>query len=476
MSWRIGKLQLTYAPRLAKVIVKRDLKKLGIVKGKPLFHDMGKSGEEFAIEGWVLSDRDYQLLKQMADNGEYQPVYVSNCPERYEGHYYMQQEDLGQKGGIVSTFDYKFKFWKVGTRQNLMEGVFAAQDALSLDSKLTDADIDFRVISLPTGAKHLLIDNTPMSGIDFTRSGADGSTPCMKRTTGSESIVLYNQDLSDMYKGECKVFDTRNEGSESNWYEVLDDEHVFTGKVVVQNNILRVRQPTGNEFLDHYWWQSSSWNDSDLHFDDDTEGNPPVNFSFNRLSREEVDLIVRWESGLWRRYKIRRGQPFFEYSDIFTRGHRGDTFKLTMEWDADHHQYVAWIWDSGGPTVREENSFTGSDTNLLLADGESYAMTDIWFAMYKKSSPWTGQFVAMNRQPIDGKVDGSANDITKIVLTWDAEPKLFIGAYRDDFTGSPPGTLTDMSSHDVSIKFRAIEAMHEHTFTRRLNNRAWTVL
>jgi hypothetical protein len=78
-------------------------------------------------------------------------------------------------------------------------------------------------------------------------SGGDGST--ISYTTEDGTIVLTKMTTSNTYKydypstlvdaGEVKIFDTRGEALEADWFQVFNRDHEFTGDIVISNGLYR---------------------------------------------------------------------------------------------------------------------------------------------------------------------------------------------------------------------------------------------
>jgi hypothetical protein len=88
-------------------------------------------------------------------------------------------------------------------------------------------------VPLPIGATY-----SGGDGSTITRAGKDGTTTLVKATTNND--IKWDLDTDEVDVGECKVWDDMNEVLESDWVRVFNPDHVFTGKIVVENGLFRL--------------------------------------------------------------------------------------------------------------------------------------------------------------------------------------------------------------------------------------------
>ena len=62
-------------------------------------------------------------------------------------------------------------------------------------------------------------------------------------------------------KGDCEVWDTMGSATESEWQQVFDEDHVFTGDCYIQNGLIRLQVDEGVQYgLKLYGYYSGTWN------------------------------------------------------------------------------------------------------------------------------------------------------------------------------------------------------------------------
>lgn len=85
----------------------------------------------------------------------------------------------------------------------------------------------------------------------------DGTQTLCKVTTNNK--VLYDYPSTLVNAGEVKVFDTRGEALEADWFHVYNLDHEFIGDIVISNNFYRVTIDTSSDTVELEFYLSGTW-------------------------------------------------------------------------------------------------------------------------------------------------------------------------------------------------------------------------
>ena len=114
---------------------------------------------------------------------------------------------------------------------------------------LLDDDYDF---NFEMGYPAFMYMMTNTTNYTVSSEGVSVSYPDM--------AISYEQDASDIGKGDVKCYDTNGEVSESDWSRVYSEGHDFVGDCVIQNGLIRLHVDIGaSKGLEFYYWTGSTW-------------------------------------------------------------------------------------------------------------------------------------------------------------------------------------------------------------------------
>ena len=148
-------------------------------------------------------------------------------------------------------------------------------------------------IAVPIGATY-----SGGDGSSITRAGEDGTITLVLATTAND--IYFDLTEEDIDNGEVKIWDEMNEASESDWVKVFLKEHVFTGDIVIQNSIYRIKFDAVTEYMTIYRWNSTVW----TKIDDFTCGT----FTGGYITKSTPDEVVcELSNGV--EITVRRGHP-----------------------------------------------------------------------------------------------------------------------------------------------------------------------
>jgi len=157
------------------------------------------------------------------------------------------------------------------------------------------------------------------SGTTYNRVGSEGNIPIVESATDKD-LFLYEPTETDIGEGEVRIYDDMGTDARAGWVEVFGNDHKFTGDVVMENSLVRVRSraqgtsiPGGVSLL--YYDGTSAYASAGTYSMVDTGGTnygtqtPDV--SLNKVSPEESEAVLAFPpstSALRWSLKMQRGR------------------------------------------------------------------------------------------------------------------------------------------------------------------------
>ncbi len=192
------------------------------------------------------------LLKQveeLASNRDQQPCYIQwdatampgaalNASDFHDGWYILDSFEPDYENYVVTGLvQCRMTVTEVAAAPPRRVGLAYSGGALA--SNFSGAAQN--LLSLPVGSTAL--------ESSFTRTGAEGSIPCVLAPVVSPEPLVLSTTIANIFKGGVHVYDTINTGSNpvptsggtfvnANWVEVFDTHHDFQGDCVISNGLL----------------------------------------------------------------------------------------------------------------------------------------------------------------------------------------------------------------------------------------------
>lgn len=148
-------------------------------------------------------------------------------------------------------------------------------------------------IAIPIGATY-----SGGDGSTISRTSEDGTITLILATTNND--ILFDLAADEVDVGEVKILDNMNEALEADWVRIFNTDHVFTGKIVIQNGLYRIILDPATEYITIYRWNTTVY----TKIDDFTCGS----FTSTQLTKLNPDqAIAELDSGI--EITFRRGHP-----------------------------------------------------------------------------------------------------------------------------------------------------------------------
>ncbi len=229
------------------------------------------------------------------------------------------------------------------------------------------------------------------------------------RTTISEKVdvyypntgISYDQDITDLGKGDVKCYDTMGEASEALWKRVYSEDHDFTGDCVIENGLVRLFVDDGVDLgLKFYYWTGSAWSQplDTIRVYQDTDSKT-LTYPFLK-SIESIDRAESYQ------LKVRLCDSATESDDYYTEMvvtlSRGK-YHLTFEVDSVvPSQPIRFIY---GNAAFLRWSYCGDDKigdyDLSLT-ATNTVMTDNFMMKFDDAGSTVLAFIATNQKPTSG--------------------------------------------------------------------------
>lgn len=296
--------------------------------------DLEKVSVSFPLARTTATAGQYlqQQVRELRRNPDVGPLYLQwSGATQYNGFYDLNKADIripegGISGGIA---EFKADLTKIGRDDDI-------QNALQLNKATrTTSYVSMTaqsVHSFPYGASVF-----SSSGTFYTRTGSEGTLSTVIDAT-NQNIFPYEQDPSNIGKGDVRVYDDMNSADRTNWIEIFGADHKFIGDAVVENGLARFKSniQTGTAspgMISHYYYDGTQYTLSHpIYFEAKggiNYGTTSPKVSLNKVSSEESEVSLTYPpqtNSLKVKLRLRRGFWQTEAKPSFITGAIPGTF------------------------------------------------------------------------------------------------------------------------------------------------------
>ncbi len=387
MSFKLNQLELTPdydAYKDFKISFGKDYDHQVVRRGQPV--SQVKSGKvesvsinfplarETASAGITLQNQ----VKELVKNTDISEVYLNwDAATHLNGYYTLEDADISiPEGGITGGYaEFSAKLTKLGVRERVQRALQCNKSNRTTaygTALITPASIH----GFPYGSSVF-----SSSGTFYNRVGSEGNIPVVLNAT-AQDLFPYEQDPSNIGKGDVRVYDDMGGTNRTNWVEVYGVDHKFIGDVVIENNLIQANTLTGSVFgtanpgrFNLKYFDGTSYTNagtcSFLETGGVDHGTSSPKLSLNKVSPEESEVVLSYPpagNSLKVKLKLQRGRWDVLGKPDFVTGSVHGSFIAKMIPPAGFDYVEADGSYSGGTTAGEYAIAMATKNHLVAYD------------------------------------------------------------------------------------------------------------